>query len=523
MVEYWPQFVRAFAYAGIATILALIIAYPLAYFIAFKAGSWRSLLLVLVIAPSFASFLLRAYAWKTILADDGPITSTLNALHLLPDGRVLNTGIAVVAGLTYNFLPFMILPLYAALEKIDHRLIEAAGDLYASTITAFRKVTWPLSLPGRGCRHAADLHPRRRRLHQRRPARIDQGSDDRQRHPDELHRVPRLPHCQCPVLRADVRHPHPGVRLHPQSRYRGAGLMRWLGRNLVGIIGIAVLVYLFVPIAVIIALSFNKPQGKFNLAWNEFSLNAWTNLCGVPGVCDSFLVSIQIGILATLVATVLGTMIAFALVRYRFRGRSSTNLLIFLPMATPEVVMGSSLLALFLNLRFPLGAVTVAIAHIMFIISFVVVTVKARCRGWILGWRRPPGTCTRARAPPSGTSPSPGPAGHRRCGPAGLLAVLRRLHHQLLQCRNTGDLPDLHLGGSPAGHPAAGQCPGHHRLPGRLGGRPHRPVDPATASARHCRPPPRTVQASSGRATLGKDRWLPAKRLNAAVGQSADC
>ena len=157
--------------------------------------------------------------------------------------------------------------------------------------------------------------------------------------------------------------------------------MRWLGRNLVGIVGILVLVYLFIPIAVIIVLSFNKPAGKFNLTWNQFSLDAWTNLCGVPGVCDSFLVSIQIGIVSTLLATLLGTMIAFALVRYRFRGRSSTNLLIFLPMATPEVVMGSSLLALFLNLRFPLGAVTVAIAHIMFIISFVVVTVKARLQG----------------------------------------------------------------------------------------------------------------------------------------------
>jgi spermidine/putrescine transport system permease protein len=148
MAEYWPQFLRSFMYAGIATLLALAIAYPLAYFIAMKAGRWRSLLLVLVIAPSFASFLLRTYAWRTILADDGPITSAMNALHLLPDGRVLNTGIAVVAGLTYNFLPFMILPLYAALEKIDPRLIEAAGDLYASTATAFRKVTWPLSLPG---------------------------------------------------------------------------------------------------------------------------------------------------------------------------------------------------------------------------------------------------------------------------------------------------------------------------------------------------------------------------------------
>lgn len=146
--EYWDLFLRSFIYAGIATVLALIVAYPLAYFIAFRAGRWRSLMLVLVIAPSFASFLLRTYAWKTILADEGIITSTLNALHLLPDGRILNTGIAVVAGLTYNFLPFMILPLYAALEKIDPRLIEAASDLYASPRTAFRKVTWPLSMPG---------------------------------------------------------------------------------------------------------------------------------------------------------------------------------------------------------------------------------------------------------------------------------------------------------------------------------------------------------------------------------------
>ena len=148
IAEYWPLFVRSFVYAGIATALALIIAYPLAYFIAFKSGRWSSLLLVLVIAPLFASFLLRTYAWKTILADDGFITSTLNALHLLPDDRILNTPIAVIAGLTYNFLPFMILPLYAALGKIDYRLIEAGSDLYASPVTTFRKVTWPLSMPG---------------------------------------------------------------------------------------------------------------------------------------------------------------------------------------------------------------------------------------------------------------------------------------------------------------------------------------------------------------------------------------
>ena len=157
--------------------------------------------------------------------------------------------------------------------------------------------------------------------------------------------------------------------------------MRWLRKNIIGIIAILVVVYLFIPIAVVIALSFNKPAGKFNISWNEFSLDAWQNLCGVPGVCSSFVTSIEIGLLSTAVATVLGAMIAFGLVRYRFRGRGTTNLLIFLPMATPEVVMGASLLALFLNMRFPLGMGTVMVAHIMFIISFVVVTVKARLQG----------------------------------------------------------------------------------------------------------------------------------------------
>ncbi len=145
---YWPQFIRSFVYASIATILALLLAYPLAYFIAFKAGRWRALMLVLVVAPFFASFLLRTYAWRTILSDEGAITSFFNALNLLPDNRILNTPIGVVLGLTYNFLPFMILPLYAALEKIDPRLIEAANDLYARPFTGFRKVIWPLSLPG---------------------------------------------------------------------------------------------------------------------------------------------------------------------------------------------------------------------------------------------------------------------------------------------------------------------------------------------------------------------------------------
>lgn len=155
--EYWPQFLRSIAYAAAATALCLLLGYPLAYLIAFRAGRWRNVVLILVIAPFFTSFLIRTLAWKTILADDGIVVDTLNALHLLDvtsalgitDGdRILATPLAVVCGLTYNFLPFMILPLYTSLERIDGRLHEAAGDLYAAPFTTFRKVTFPLSMPG---------------------------------------------------------------------------------------------------------------------------------------------------------------------------------------------------------------------------------------------------------------------------------------------------------------------------------------------------------------------------------------
>lgn len=146
--QFSEQYVRSFIFAGIATVLALLIAYPLAYFIAFRSGKWKNILLVLVVAPFFASFLIRTYAWRTILADDGFITSTIAGLGLLPDDRILSTPIAVVAGLTYNFLPFMTLPLYSALDRIDPRLIEAAGDLYAKPFSGFRRVTLPLSMPG---------------------------------------------------------------------------------------------------------------------------------------------------------------------------------------------------------------------------------------------------------------------------------------------------------------------------------------------------------------------------------------
>ncbi|GGO02451.1 ABC transporter permease [Micromonospora parathelypteridis] len=146
---YWPQFLRSFSYAGAALLLALLLGYPLAYAIAQKAGRWKNLLLVCVVAPMFTSFLVRTLAWKTILSDNGTLVGLLRDVHLLaPDGRLLATPVAVVLGLTYNFLPFLVLPLYASLERLDGRLLETASDLYASPAQAFRRVTLPLSRPG---------------------------------------------------------------------------------------------------------------------------------------------------------------------------------------------------------------------------------------------------------------------------------------------------------------------------------------------------------------------------------------
>lgn len=156
---------------------------------------------------------------------------------------------------------------------------------------------------------------------------------------------------------------------------------RWIRDHLVTVFGLLALVYLFLPIFVVVVFSFNKPAGRFNITWNEFSFDAWTNPCGVSGLCESLGVSLKIGLLATLAATILGTLAAFGLARHRFRGRAVANLLVFLPMATPEVVAGSSLLTLFINIGIPLGQITIFIAHVMFCVSFVIVTVKARLAG----------------------------------------------------------------------------------------------------------------------------------------------
>lgn len=155
-------------------------------------------------------------------------------------------------------------------------------------------------------------------------------------------------------------------------------VLSWIRRHLLAFAALAVLALLLVPNVVVAVFSFNDPVGKFNYNWERFSTDAWTHPCGSPGICESLGLSLRIGVTASLVATVLGTMVALALGRYQFRGRAGTNLLIFVPMATPEVVMGSSLLTLFLMLGIPSGGLAILIAHIMFCVSFVVVAVKAR-------------------------------------------------------------------------------------------------------------------------------------------------
>jgi len=146
---YHAHFLRSLEYAGLATVIAFLISYPLVYWIAFRGGRWKNLLLLLIIAPFFVTYLIRTLAWETILADQGPVVGFLRDVGILGhDGRLLATSVAVVAGITYNFLPFMALPLYVSLEQIDQRLIEAAEDLYASKRSAFLRVTLPLSMPG---------------------------------------------------------------------------------------------------------------------------------------------------------------------------------------------------------------------------------------------------------------------------------------------------------------------------------------------------------------------------------------
>jgi spermidine/putrescine transport system permease protein len=180
------------------------------------------------------------------------------------------------------------------------------------------------------------------------------------------------------AVRTSVDRPTRGTARSAPAPLRRRTPLEWVREHIIVLIAAAAFAYMLLPNVVVVIFSFNNPNGRFNYQWTRFSFDAWLNPCAAPGMCASLSLSLKIAVMATVGATVLGTLVAFALARHRFRGRAATNLLIFLPMATPEVVMGSSLLTLFVGMGLPLGQWTILIAHIMFCLSFVVVTVKAR-------------------------------------------------------------------------------------------------------------------------------------------------
>jgi hypothetical protein len=222
--NYRGHFIRSLEYAGIATVLALVFAYPLAYWIAFRGGRWKNLLLLFIVAPFFVTYLIRTLAWETILADHGPVVSVLRHIGILgSDGRLLATSTAVVAGITYNFFPFMALPLYVSLER---RAADRgrAGPLREQVESVPPRDVAALP-PRRRRRHPADVHSCGGRLHQRAAARLAEEPHDRERHPVEVPRADGLSGCGLDVLRPDGGDPAHGRAVRARGRHGEADRM----------------------------------------------------------------------------------------------------------------------------------------------------------------------------------------------------------------------------------------------------------------------------------------------------------
>jgi len=398
---YQTQFLRSFGYGGAATALALLIAYPLAYAIAFRVGRWKSLFLFAVVAPFCTTYLIRTLAWQTILSDQSPPVDALRSIGLIGEnGRALDTSASVIAGLTYNFLPFMLLPIYANLERLDGRLVEAAQDLYSSPREAFRRVTLPRSLPGILAGVLLTFIPavgdyvNAYFLGGPNQAMIGNVIQGQFLNLADYPTAAALSFTLMALIMIAVvayfwgfgtaavvggddagegQTAYPPPDPPPASTFLGR-----LRRRALTIYAFLATAYMLIPIAVIALFSFNDPAGNFNTDWQGFTLEHWGDPFDDAELTSALGTSLELALLATLIATALGTLLALALVRRRFRGRRAANMLILVPMATPEVVIGAALLSMFVYIDLSRGFGTLLVAHVMFSISFVVVVIRAR-------------------------------------------------------------------------------------------------------------------------------------------------
>ena len=394
---------RTVAYVVLAMALSLLIGYPVAYYAARHAGRWRALVLLLLVLPFWINYLMRMLAWINLLSPGGwgtrflhdfGIEALFEKLGLLSqDGGWLNgQSASVVIALVYGYVPFFILPLYAALDRIDQRHIEAARDLGASPFAAFRRVTLPLSTPGilagRRADRTADV---RRLLHERPHLGLAAHDDDRQ--PDRRVHAAGLPEDRgrCPHDAARALPPGADVLLpahDPPGRSRACALMAWL-RNPWGrprFLPLIAAIYIFwsiVPVAIAIVFAFNSSRSRtswdgFSMRWfyGDPDLSVWND----PALQGALKHTLLLAVICVAVATPLGVALALGLQRWRGRGSGSVNVLMLLPLVTPEIVMGVALLLLFLQVfsAIGIGTTTQSIGQVTFTVSYVVVMVRGR-------------------------------------------------------------------------------------------------------------------------------------------------
>ena len=385
----------------IAIGLSVLIAYPVAYYTARHAGRWKWLLLVLLILPFWINYLMRMLAWINLLSPDGWATRVLHATGIewvfLQFGLLSTEGgwldgqpSTVILALVYGYVPFLILPLFATLDRIDQRHIEAARDLGASPFDAFRRVTLPLSMPGLlagdGAHRAADV---RRLLHARSRLRLAEDEPDRQ--PDrpahaaglgEGHgrRADHDPRGAAP--RADALLPPRDAPRRPESG--GVSWLRnpWGKPRFLPVVTWAYILWSLVPVAIAVLFAFN--DGRSRTTWQGFSPRWFTGETGSvlhdPALQGALKHTLFLAVLCVFVATPIGVALALGLQRWRGRGSGTANTLMLLPLVTPEIVMGVALLLLFLQVLpgLGLGTTAQAIGQVTFTLSYVVVIVRGR-------------------------------------------------------------------------------------------------------------------------------------------------